>query len=82
MPSAVTQKEEKKSLSQIINSLGGLFKKSKKVSKEKVSLPEPVKTEIVESPLPAAKIADQGVSSEIDPESVIKIERFIRETYS
>ena len=82
MPSPVTQKEEKKSLSQIINSLGGLFKKSKKVSKEKVPLPEPVKTEIVESPLPAAKIADPGVSSEIDPESAIKIERFIRKTYS
>ena len=78
----IEQKEEKKSISQMINSLSGLFKKTKKSSKEKTTPPEPVKSDIAESNAPAVMTTGPAVFSEIDPESALKIERFIRETFS
>jgi chromosome condensin MukBEF ATPase and DNA-binding subunit MukB len=82
VPEGMEQKQEKKSISQMINSLAGLFKKTKKSSREKTSPPETEKSEITESPQPAVKAAEPLVASEIDPESAVKIERFIRETFS
>jgi hypothetical protein len=82
LPVAVAQKEEKKSLSQMINYLGGIFKKSKKGGEEKTPLPEPITTGIAESQLAVTKVADTSGSTEIDPESAMKIKRFIRESYS
>jgi len=79
---AATQQIGKKSLAQMINSLSGLFKKSKQKAKQKTSVMEQGMTEITGLASRAIKTTSPKVTPDIDPESGMKIEKFIRKIYS
>jgi hypothetical protein len=80
--SVVTHQPGRKSLVQMINSLSGIFKKSKKSSKGKTSVTQDKKTDIAEPLPPAVKASSSKITTDIDLESEMKIEKFIREIYS
>jgi hypothetical protein len=83
LPTAVATKQiKKKSLAQMINSLSGLFKKNKKSAREKTSVVEEKTAEINGLSSPAVKAVSPKITADIDPESEMKIEKFIREIYS